>query len=234
MKKLIIIPTLNEEGNISKLLEKIIKLKLNFTVLIIDDNSKDLTRKKILYYNKKYNFVKYVFRSKRLGIGSAHKCGFKWALKNKFDLCVTIDADLTHNPFMIKKMLNVLNSNKALIVNTSRFLKNDSLKSWPLPRIIITWFRYVLVRIILKTKFDSSGGFRLYNLRKIKKKHLFLAKNNSYFFLIESLFYYEQLKYKIQEIPIVLPYRLYGSSKMRLKDIFDSFLNLIKLKLNKF
>ena len=144
-----------------------------------------------------------------------------------------MDADLTHNPIMIKNMLKIISSKKYSIINTSRFIKKNSLEGWPLSRKLLTYIRFYLVKILLSTKFDSSGGFRCYNLKKIKSK-LLLAKNNSYFFLIESLFYYEQLKYKIQEIPIVLPYRLYGSSKMRLKDIFDSFLNLIKLKLNKF
>ena len=232
MKKLIIIPTFNEGENISKLLDKIIKLKLSFEILIIDDNSIDKTREKIFFYSNKYKFIKYVLRKRKLGIGSAHKYGIKWALKNKFDLCITIDADLTHNPIYIKKMFSVLDLNNVAIINTSRFLQKDSLKSWPLIRILITKLRFLMVNLLLNTKLDSSGGFRLYNLRKIKKNHFFLSKNNSYFFLIESLYFFEKFNYIIKEIPVVLPFRLYGSSKMRIRDIFDSLLNLIKLKFN--
>ena len=233
MKLLIIIPTLNEEKNISLLLKKIIKLKIKLTVLIIDDNSEDLTRKIITSFHKKYTFIKYIYRSKRLGIGSAHKEGFKWAIQNKFDFCITMDADLTHNPIMIKNMLKIISSKKYSIINTSRFIKKNSLEGWPLSRKLLTYIRFYLVKILLSTKFDSSGGFRCYNLKKIKSK-LLLAKNNSYFFLIESLFYLEKSGFKITEISITLPYRLYGSSKMRVRDIIDSLLNLFKLRIKFF
>lgn len=140
-----------------------------------------------------------------------------------------MDADLTHNPIMIKNMLKIISSKKYSIINTSRFIKKNSLEGWPLSRKLLTYIRFYLVKILLSTKFDSSGGFRCYNLKKIKSK-LLLAKNNSYFFLIESLFYLEKLGFKITEISITLPYRLYGSSKMRVRDIIDSLLNLFKLR----
>lgn len=233
MKCLVIIPTLNENKNISILINKILSLSLKLTVLIIDDNSIDGTRDKILFLNKKYKSIKYIFRPRRLGLGSAHKQGFKYALKKKFDLCITIDADLTHDPINIKKMLKIVSTNKFSIINTSRFMENNSLKDWPLLRIVITKIRYYLVSFLLGTKMDSSGGFRCYNLKKINKNDLFLSKNNSYFFLIESLFYFEKKKYLIKEIPIILPYRLYGSSKMKITDIFFSLLDLLDLKLKK-
>ena len=233
MKLLIIIPTLNEEKNIGLLLNKIIKLKIKLTVLIIDDNSEDLTRKIITSFHKKFKFIKYIYRSQRLGIGSAHKEGFKWAIQNKFDFCITMDADLTHDPIMIKNMLKIISFRKYSIINTSRFIKKNSLKGWPLSRKLLTYLRFYLVKIFLGTKFDSSCVFRCYNLKKIKLK-LIIASNNSYFFLIESLFYLEKLGFKITEIPITLPYRLYGSSKMRVRDMIESLLNLIKLRFKYF
>lgn len=233
MKILVVTPTLNESKNIAKLIKKIFNVNLKLSLLIVDDNSLDGTRKKIIFFKRKFKLLNYIFRPRKLGIGSAHKRGIKWAIENNYDYCITLDADLTHNPILINKMINLSKKNSFHIVSTSRFKLSKSLKSWPALRIFITKLRYFLVRLLLKTNLDSSGGFRCYNLNTIKKKHFFLSKNNSYFFLIESLYYFEKLKYRIHEIPIVLPYRLYGSSKMRLIDILNSLLLLIKLRFRK-
>ena len=96
-------------------------------------------------------------------------------------------------------------------------------------RKYITKIRYYLVKIVLNTDLDSSGGFRCYNLKTINKKDFNLAKNNGYFFMIESLFYFQRLKYKIVEFPTKLKYRVSGKSKMRVIDVISSFINLFKL-----
>lgn len=229
MKILIVIPTLNEKQNISKIYSKISRLKKNFiSILFVDDNSTDGTQNEILKISKKN--VNYMFR-KIKGIGSAHKDGIKWAIKNKYDYCVTMDSDGTHDPKLILKMIKIMKKslNKIHIINTNRFLKKNSLEGWPFTRIIITKLRFILVKIFLKTKLDSSGGFRLYNLKKIDEKDFELAKNNEYFFLVESLYYFERMGFKIFEIPIKLKFRDYGSSKMRFYHVFNSLCLLISL-----
>ena len=227
-KVLTIIPTLNENDNITFLYNTIVK-KQKIPILFIDDNSTDGTRDKILDLSKKNKMVNFIFRKKRYGIGSAHKEGISWAFKKKFENCITMDADRTHNPLEIKGLLIKLKKYKADIIITSRFIKKDSLEDWPTLRKYITKIRFYLVKIILNTNLDSSGGFRCYNLKTIKEKDLYLAENNGYFFLIESLFYFQNLKYKIIEIPTKLKYRVSGKSKMRVIDIISSFLNLFKL-----
>ena len=228
MKNIVIIPTLNENDNINYLYKLIVN-KFEIPILFVDDNSNDGTREKILNLSKKNKLIHYIFRKKRYGIGSAHKEGIRWAYKNKFNLCFTMDADRTHNPLEINKMLKILKKNNADVIITSRFIKKSSLKDWPIFRKIITKIRYYLVKIILNTRLDSSGGFRCYNISKIKKKDLFLAGNDGYFFLIESLFYLEKLNYKIIEIHSNLKYRSSGQSKMRLVDILSALVNLFKL-----
>ncbi len=232
MKKKIItiIPTLNENDNIF-FLYKIIVKKFKIPILFIDDNSDDGTRDKILELSKKNKLVKFIFRKKRYGIGSAHKEGIFWAYKKKFQICITMDADRTHNPLEIKKLLRRMKQDKADIIITSRFMNINSLEDWPVLRKFITKIRYYLVKIILNTNLDSSGGFRCYNLKTLKQNHFNLARNNGYFFMIESLFYFQKLKYKIVEIPTKLKYRVSGKSKMRVLDVISSFINLFKLSI---
>jgi dolichol-phosphate mannosyltransferase len=236
-KILIIIPTLNEEKNINKLVSKIFSLKKYFfNILFIDDNSLDRTQKEIINLKKKFKNINYLFRKNKRGIGSAHKEGIKYAFKNKFNYCITIDADGTHDPTVIAKMLELFckKSGSCDIINTNRFLNPKSISDWPFIRKFITTLRFFLVNTLLKTKLDSSGGFRFYKLSTIRLNHFFLSKDKNYFYLIESLFYFEKIGYKIFELPINLKFRNYGSSKMRLLHIFDSLKKLIILSLKNF
>jgi dolichol-phosphate mannosyltransferase len=230
VKIIIIIPTLNEERSIKPLINKLKIFLKKYTVLFVDDNSADNTKSQIKKFQKKYNNIKFLCRTKNPGIGSSIKDGIKFAIKNKFDICITMDADGTHDPKKINTMLKVLKNNNYDIISTNRFSSKNSIKKWPLHRIFLTKVRYYFVKFLLQTRLDSSGNFRCYNLKTIKYEHFFLSKNKSYFFLIESLFYLERLKYKISEITITLHPRTFDKSKMRLRHIFISLIDLLKLR----
>ena len=227
MRFLIVIPTLNEYQNIGTIYKKIVKLYKKANILFIDDNSNDGSRVEILNLRKKNRKVNYIFRKKRLGIGSAHKLGIKIAKKNNYRYICTMDCDGTHEPKSIKTMFKYIK--KYNLILTTRFKYKNSLKGWPFIRIVITNMRYFLIRLVLGSKFDSSGGFRLYDLNMIKLKDILLAKDNNYNFLWESTFILELKKYKITEIPIILHSRVIGSSKMRFKDIFYGLIYLLKI-----
>ena len=227
MRFLIVIPTLNEHKNIGIIYKKIVNLYKKANILFIDDNSNDGSKKEILDLRKKDKKVNYIFRKKKLGIGSAHKLGIRLAIKYNYQYVCTMDCDGTHEPKNIRTMFKYIK--RYNLIMTTRFKYKNSLRGWPLKRIIITKMRYYLVSLILGTKFDSSGGFRLYDLNKIKLKDIFLAKDSNYNFLWESAFILEIKKYKIMEIPIILQKRSLGSSKMRLNDIFYGIFYLLKV-----
>jgi dolichol-phosphate mannosyltransferase len=232
LKILIIIPTLNESRNIYSLIHKIFYL-FNHHVLVVDDNSSDGTYEKLKILNKKFKKFKYLVRKKEKGIGSAHLKGIYYAYKHKFDFCISMDADGTHNPLEIKKMIKLALTKKYDVINTSRFLDKKSLSDWPYIRRIITRLRFILVKFFLNTKIDSSSGFRCYNLKNIKSLCFKKVNNKEYFFLIEILYILEKKGYKIFDIPINLKYRVKGVSKMRLSHIFNSLIYLILLSFKK-
>jgi len=184
VKTIIIIPTLNEETSIKPLINKLKTLLKKYTVLFVDDRSADNTRNQIKKYKKRYNNIKFLLRKKNPGIGLSIKDGLKYAIKNKFDVCVTMDADGTHDPKKINTMLKILKNKNYDIISTNRFSSKNSIKKWSFYRIFLTKIRYYLVKILLNTNLDSSGNFRCYNLKTIKNEHFFLSKNKSYFFLI--------------------------------------------------
>ena len=183
-KNLIIIPTYNEALNIKSLIIKILKLKKNFDLLIIDDNSPDGTQSVIKKLKLKNVFL--IIRKNKNGIGSAHKVGLKWGYKRNYKKIITMDADGTHNPKYIKALLNV--SIDTDLVVTNRFLKKESISTWPILRIIITHIRHYLIKLLLGMPYDASGAYRCYNTNKIKISDILKAKDNSYSFFWESLF----------------------------------------------
>ena len=203
-KFLLIIPTLNEYRNISKIYKKIKKKYKLANILFIDDNSTDGSKDEITNLCKKDKKVDCIFRNKKLGIGSAHKLGIKFAKKKKYRFVCTIDCDGSHDPMYIASMFKLIKDKDIVITN--RFLIKNALSDWELKRIIVTKLRYYLVRALLNSELDGSGGFRLYDW--------------------ESTFLLEK-KYNISEIPIKLPTRSMGSSKMRFKDITNGFIYLL-------
>ena len=231
MKKIIIIvPTLNERGNIEILYEKLKKENINFDLLFVDDNSTDGSKETIKNLAEKNNNINYIFRAKKMGIGSAHKDGIIWAYKKNYETIVTMDADGTHDPRYIKLLIEKIDSFN--IVTTSRFLEKDLLKGWPIFRIFLTTLRHFTISLLLSMPYDSSGAFRCINCKKVNMYDLILAKNDSYTYFWESIFILHKKKYKIGQIPVQLPYRKIGSSKMQSKDIFFAiyYLAIVFLK----
>ena len=184
--KLLIIPTLNERKNITLLCKKIRKINSKINILFVDDNSTDGTREEILYLRKKNKSISYIFRPKKLGIGSAHKDGLKFAYKRKYKIILTMDADGTHNPLYIRKLLKY--SSHFDLISTNRFIQKNSLIEWPIQRRLLTKVRYYLINILLNIKYDSSGAYRCYNAKNIKLRDILDAKNDSYSFFWESLY----------------------------------------------
>lgn len=217
---LIFIPTYNESENIEKIFSEIKSLSLPVDVLFLDDNSPDGTGDIIDKIISNHKNVFAIHRKGKLGIGSAHKDGIKWAYDNSYDVLITMDCDFTHSPEYILDFIKY-SSNYDIVIG-SRYLEKDSLKTWNLFRKSLTHLGHFLTTTFLEMPFDSSGAFRLYNLSRIPKGVFDLIKSNSYSFFFESLFVLNINKYTIYEFPIHLPSRTYGSSKMTIKDAFGS------------
>ena len=228
---IIIIPTLNEKQNIEILFNKLTATKIICDLLFIDDHSIDGSQEVIKDLKKKNQNINYIFRPKKIGIGSAHKDGFVWSYKKKYKMIITMDADGTHDTKYIQYLIEGLKNFD--IVVTNRFLEKNSLKGWPLFRIFLTTLRHLTISLLLSMPYDSSGAFRCINCQKIELSDLILAKNNSYSYFWESIFILHKKKYRIGQVSIQLPYRKIGSSKMTMKDIFFSIYYLMIVFLKK-
>ena len=226
----IVVPTLNEKENIKILFNKLTITNIVFDLLFVDDNSSDRSQEVIKELAKENQNVNYIFRPKKMGIGSAHKEAFVWCYNKNYKTIITMDADGTHDPKYIKLLLEELRNFD--IVVTSRFLGKNLLEGWPIFRVLLTTLRHVTISLLLSMPYDSSGAFRCINSQKVDLPDLTMAKDDGYAYFWESIFILHKKKYRISQIPVQLPYRKVGSSKMMIKDIFFSiyYLGLVFLK----
>ena len=224
-KILVFIPTYNERENVLKLCERILNLKLPLDILFIDDNSPDGTGTVLDNINKPNIFV--IHRSGKLGIGSAHRDGIMWAYSHGYDQLITMDSDFLHRPEDIPALME--QSKKSDIVVASRFILKDSLEEWSLWRKVLTGSGHIATRLLLGIPYDITGAFRLYKVDRIPKSLFEKVASKGYSFFPESLNIMNRNGITISEIPVTLPQRTYGNSKLRFKDMVQWFLFIVRL-----
>jgi dolichol-phosphate mannosyltransferase len=226
-KILIIIPTYNENSNIDILIKSIFNKNLELNILIVDDNSTDGTLEKIYELKKIYKNLFLLKRPNKMGVGSAHIDGIKWAYQNYYLRVITMDGDLTHSTDKIDDFIEK-GKNFDLVIG-SRFLDKSSLKDWDLHRKILTRLGHFCTKFLLGIKYDASGGFRFYKLNIIPIEIFEKISSKGYSFFMESIFIIQRHNFSISEIQLQLPKRIYGSSKMTVYDIIKSLLVLQRL-----
>lgn len=186
-------------------------------ILFIDDNSPDGTGELLDSIAEKYPDLTVKHRTGKLGIGSAHKDGIRYALENNYDVLITMDCDFTHPPADIPRLIEASSDHDLVI--TSRFMQERSLESWSLFRKKLTFLGHFVTKLLFGIEYDASGAFRLYKLSTLNRGLFARIKSDGYSFFLESLLLISHLKYRIAEIPIVLPARSQGHSKMKIRDI---------------
>ena len=231
---LIIIPTYNESENIELIISKILLLNDSNDILVVDDNSPDGTSN-IVSDLKKENIdrVFLIVRDTKLGLGSAYKEGFKWALKKNYSYIFEMDADLSHNPSEIINLKELLIKRDFDVAIGSRYLEGVSVVNWPLSRIFLSYFANIYVRIItgMPVK-DATSGFIGYTNESLSSLNIDNIKFNGYAFQIEMKFKLWKKNFKLREHQIIFVNRKSGKSKMDKNIIFEAIFGVIRLKLN--
>ena len=232
MKVLVITPTYNESKNILLLVEKIKNISPDSDILVVDDNSPDGTAKIVKNLLKNRNDIFLIERPGKMGLGTAYITGFKWAIDNNYDIVIQMDADLSHNPKDIKRMLDEIGKNDLII--GSRYVDGVNVNNWPMSRLLLSYFANIYSRLITGMPiYDSTGGFKCYRIDVLKNIPFNLIKSEGYSFQIETTFYSWKNNYKIKEIPIVFTDRTIGESKMTKKIIYEAIWIVIKLRIQR-
>ena len=217
---LIFIPTYNECENVEKICSQILALGIKLDILFLDDNSTDGTCAILEGLEKKHPNVQVVFRAGKLGVGSAHLDGIRWAYDHGYSKLITMDCDFTHSPSYLPDFIS--HSNDYDVVVGSRYLLRSSLSGWNPFRKFLTHAGHFMTKYFLAMKYDATGAFRLYRLDRIPRQIFDLVHSQGYSFFFESLHVLQINKFCIFEIPIVLLARTYGHSKMRMREVLHS------------
>lgn len=224
---LVFIPTYNERENAERLFHGILALGLDLDILFMDDNSPDGTGQILDGLAVTHPNLKVIHRSGKLGIGSAHRESIRFAYAQGYKTLITMDCDFTHPPETIKSLLD--NAAGHDVVVGSRYMLLNSLEGWNPYRKAMTKIGHFMTGFFLGLKYDATGALRLYHLDKIPYYVFDLVASQGYSFLYESLFILNFNKFTIKEIPIKLPARTYGHSKMQFKDAWQSLKLLMVL-----
>lgn len=226
-RTLIFIPTYNESQNVRVIYERIKALGLDTDILFLDDASPDGTGQIIDELVKADNRVSVIHRSGKLGIGSAHQDGIRWAYERGYATLITMDCDFSHSPEYIHDFIRL--SGQGDIVVGSRYMEQGSLDEWNLYRKFLTHVGHFLTDVLLRMPYDATGAFRLYDLKKIPQGVFDLVESSGYSFFFESLYILFLNNFSIKEFPIKLPTRTYGNSKMTLRGALRSLGHLTRI-----
>jgi len=232
---LIIIPTYNEIENIEKIIISTINLYPKIKILVVDDNSPDLTFKKVEDLMLKFKDQLFLLkRLKKEGLGTAYVAGFKWALKNKFNYVFEMDADLSHNPMDIKRILEpILEKNYDISIG-SRYINGINVVNWPLSRIILSYTASLFVQVITKMNIkDPTSGYICYKKSVLESIDLDNIKFTGYAFQIEMKYKSYLKNFKISEVPIIFTDRVNGVSKLNGSIISEAIFGVIGMRIKK-
>ena len=227
MKTLLFIPTYNERENVRRIYGLIKTQNLDLDLLFLDDNSPDGTGQILDEMATQDARLRVLHRAGKLGIGSAHQHAIQWAYDQGYSLVVSMDCDLTHPPEHIPEFINSAADHEVVV--GSRFMHGESLAEWNLLRKFLTHLGHFLTRHVLRVPYDATGAFRSYRLDRIHRGVFRLVESPGYAFFFESLYVLCLSGVRVKEIPIELPIRTHGHSKMKLTDVAASLHRLTQL-----
>jgi dolichol-phosphate mannosyltransferase len=230
---IVIIPTYNEIENISAIIEAVVKLPKHFDLLIVDDNSPDLTSKKVRELQKLYpNQIFLEIRKQKLGLGTAYIHGFKWCLERNYNYIFEMDADFSHNPDDLLKLYDACHNKGNHVAVGSRYVTGVNVVNWPLSRVLLSYSASVYVRLITGMKIkDTTAGFICYKRKVLETIDLDNIKFVGYAFQIEMKFKAFLKQFKIIEIPVIFTDRTKGESKLSSNIISEAIFGVITMKL---
>jgi len=235
VKKIVIIPTFNEKGNIAAIIHAVIVLGNQYHVLVVDDGSPDGTAnivKGLMQAHPDKIFIQE--RKGKLGLGTAYIHGFKWALEHQYDYIFEMDADFSHNPLDLDRLLSACENGSDVAIG-SRYVKGGATENWPLDRLIYSKGGSLYTRIItgMPVK-DPTAGFMCYKQKVLAAMNLDQIQFIGYAFQIEMKFASWRLGFKIKEVPITFTDRKIGVSKMSKGIIKEAVFGVLSMQWQSF
>ena len=228
---LVVTPTYNERENIVLLIEALLSLPLNLSLLVVDDASPDGTQTLVKKAQKKYQNLYLIAQKEKKGIGPAYVSGFRFALKNDYAYVLQMDADFSHNPKDVAALVSACADEGCDISIGSRYVKGVNVVNWSLGRMLLSYTACKFVEQILGMGIrDATAGFVCYAKHALKNLNLNKIRASGYAFQIEMKYRAWKQKFKIKEVSVVFVDRTRGKSKMSMRIFSEALWTVIRLR----
>ena len=214
---IVIIPTYNEKENVENIIRAVTSLPEGFHVLIIDDGSPDGTADivKRLMTDELPDRLFLIERSGKLGLGTAYLRGFQWALEHGYDYVFEMDADFSHAPSDLPRLLAACADEGYDMSIGSRYVSGVNVVNWPMGRVLMSYFASKYVRLVTGLDIhDTTAGFVCYRRQVLETLELDKIRFKGYAFQIEMKVTAAKCGFRIKEVPVVFVNRTLGTSKM--------------------
>lgn len=227
---LVIIPTYNEKENVALIIDAVLRQSPQFDILIVDDNSPDGTADIVKALQQDNIRIHLLQRSGKLGLGTAYIKGFKFGLEHGYDYIFEMDADFSHDPKDLLRLLDACLQGSDLAIG-SRYIKGGGVENWPQNRKLLSQGASLYVRIITGLPImDPTAGFKCYSKAVLSTLDLDKIKFIGYAFQIEMKYAAFLNGFKIIEVPIIFKDRELGQSKMSPNIISEAIKGVLAMR----
>ena len=222
---LVIIPTYNERDNIEMIVERVTTSVPDANVLVVDDGSPDGTGKIADELAAGDPRVQVLHRTEKAGLGAAYIAGFEWGLRRGYDVLVEMDADGSHAPEQLPRLLDALDD--ADLVLGSRWVTGGTVLNWPKSREVLSRGGNLYARLALGVDLrDATGGYRAYRREVLEKIDYRAVASQGYCFQVDLAWRASRAGFTIVEVPITFAERERGESKMSNSIVREAFLRV--------
>jgi len=214
------------------MLRTVFSLAMTFDVLVVDDGSPDGTAAIVKSMQQEFEGRLHMLeRSGKQGLGTAYIHGFRWALERDYGYVFEMDADFSHNPKDLERLLKACSEQGGDMSIGSRYCKGGKVEDWPITRWMMSYFASFYVRTVLWMNIkDTTAGFKCYSRKVLEKIELNEIRFVGYAFQIEMKYTAYKLGFKIIEVPITFKDRELGQSKMSMSIFKEAFLGVFKMR----
>lgn len=230
MESVVIIPTYNERNNIETVINKLLAQDIDLDVLVIDDNSPDGTASIVRKIKAQNPHLFLLERPAKQGLGTAYLQGFRWALDRGYEYILEMDADLSHDPDEVPRLIKVCKDGADLTIG-SRYCQGVNVVNWPMRRLFLSYSANKYTRIVTRLPIkDATAGFKCFRRYVLESIDLDKIKSSGYSFQIEMNFRAWKRGFKLIEVPIIFIERTEGQSKMSKSIVYEAVFMVWKLK----
>lgn len=233
---LVIVPTYNERENITAFLNKVLGLPYPLEILVVDDGSPDGTQDLVRQVMEEHpGRVHLLPRTAKMGLGTAYIAGFRWGLSRSYQYFFEIDADFSHNPDDLLRLLSACRDKPSDLAIGSRYATGVNVVNWPMSRVMMSYFASRYVQFITGLPVhDATAGFKCYQRRVLERINLDKIRFIGYAFQIEMKFKAWKAGFQITEVPIIFTDRTLGQSKISKGIIKEAVWGVLMLRWNAF